>query len=403
METLPRTRINGPLSGYVEGIYEHMRSEGYARLSTAHTLNMVSHLSRWMLKQELEIGELHEGWIRQFLEHRRAVGYTHYFSWRAMKPVLRALEMVGLTIPSAPAGDTELERVVDRFRKYLTEERQLTNGANAAYCDMATCFLSEHSGEGGLEIEALTAAAVTSFIVRGVKREPVSRSKFKVTALRALLRYLHICGDLAIDLVPCVPAVAGWRQSSLPLGFEPGEVKQLLCSCDRRKSAGRRDYAVLLLLVRLGLRAGEVAALELDDIHWAEGELSITGKGRKTCRLPLPHDVGEAIVGYLRRGRPRQDRRRVFLHTRAPYTGLESAGISAIVTAAIARAGLRPPRRGAHVLRHTAATQMLRSGGSLTEIAQVLRHESIDTTALYAKVDRQPLRELARAWPRGDA
>jgi integrase/recombinase XerD len=214
------------------------------------------------------------------------------------------------------------------------------------------------------------------------------------------LRFLHVAGLVATPLVWAVPSVANLRDRSLPRGLEPAAVKKLLASCDRRRTVGRRDYAIVLLLARLGLRRGEVAAIQLDDIDWRASELLIRGKGSRYDVLPLPVDVGEAIVSYLRR-RPRCECRALFLRVTAPRTGLNPATIGWIVREACTRAGL--PRVGAHRLRHTAATEMLRRGGSLSEIAQVLRHSELKTTAQYSKVDRIALRALARPWPGGAA
>jgi integrase len=216
--------------------------------------------------------------------------------------------------------------------------------------------------------------------------------------LRSLLRWLHLTGVLSAPLAPAVPAVAGWRLSSLPKGLEPGQLRRLLAACDRRTPTGRRDYAILLLLSRLGMRAGEVAGLGLGDIDWRRGELAILGKGNRAERLPLPADVGTAIAAYLRRGRPdTADGRSVFVRVHAPHRALTTGGVTMVVFDNAQRAGL--PKMHAHRLRHTAATAMLQAGSPLAEVGQVLRHRSPLTTAIYAKVDRDALSVLARPWP----
>ena len=224
----------------------------------------------------------------------------------------------------------------------------------------------------------------------------MSGARDLVCALRSLLRYLHLSGLIDAPLVWAVPSVADLRDRTLPRGLEPAAIKKLLASCDRRTLIGRRDYAILLLLSRLGLRAGEVAAIELDDIDWRAGLLLVRGKGSRHDTLPLPVDVGEALVAYLRR-RPRCECRTVFLRVAAPREGMHRCTVAWVVRAACDRAGL--PRVGAHRLRHTAASEMLRQGASLAEIGQVLRHREQKTTAIYAKVDRNALRALARPWP----
>jgi integrase/recombinase XerD len=223
-------------------------------------------------------------------------------------------------------------------------------------------------------------------------------AQLTVVALRSLLRFMHLEGALERSLAGAVPSVAGWRLSGLPKRLEPGEVDALLDSCDRSTVIGSRDLAILTVLARLGLRAGEVAGLSLEDIDWRAGELIVRGKGARSERLPLPHDVGEAVVGYLRDGRPAtaQDRM-VFVRVRAPHHGLSPGGVTFVVAAAARRAGLGQIH--AHRLRHTAASEMLRAGATLPEVGQVLRHRRASTTAIYAKVDRQALRQIARPWP----
>ena len=240
------------------------------------------------------------------------------------------------------------------------------------------------------------AADVSSFLARECPKRSVSGARDLVCALRSLLRYLHLAGLIEAPLVWAVPSVADLRDRTLPRGLEPAAVKKLLASCDRRTLVGRRDYAILLLLARLGLRAGEVAAIQLEDVDWRAGLLLVRGKGSRQDVLPLPVDVGEAIVSYLRR-RPRCECRALFLRVTAPRRELNRSTVGWVVRAACDRAGL--PRVGAHRLRHTAATEMLRQGASLAEIGQVLRHREQKTTAIYAKVDRKALRALARRWP----
>jgi integrase len=258
-------------------------------------------------------------------------------------------------------------------------------------------LFAELGVETWADIRRLTTADLSGFVLSEARTLATGTAKLTVTGLRALLRYLHIHG-FCTDLSGAVPAVAGHRQARLPKHIPWGEVQRLLDRCDLRTAVGRRDHAILLLLVRLGLRAGEVAALKLDDIDWVEGKIRVCGKSSQDW-LPLPHDVGEAIVRYLKRGRPPSDSRTLFLRSRAPSGDLSVEAIKMRVREACRRAQLPP--RSAHQLRHTAATQMLRSGASLPEVAEVLRHRSLDTTAIYAKVDHLALRPLARPWPGG--
>jgi site-specific recombinase XerD len=299
--------------------------------------------------------------------------------------------------PTPVVAQGPLEELLDDYRRYLRAERALSDHTVLdAYVPAARLFLAGWESPDGLELERLSAADVSVFLARECPKRSVSGARDLVCALRSLLRYLHLAGLIDVPLVWAVPSVADLRDRSLPRGLEPAAVKQLLASCDRRTLVGRRDYAVLLLLARLGLRAGEVAAIELDDIDWRAGLLLVRGKGSRQDVLPLPVDVGEALVSYLR-GRPRCESRALFLRVVAPRERLDRCTVAWVVRAACDRAGL--PRVGAHRLRHTAATEMLRAGASLPEIGQVLRHREQKTTAIYAKVDRKALRALARPWP----
>jgi len=248
-------------------------------------------------------------------------------------------------------------------------------------------------------LRELGAGEVTGFVVAQCRsgRLGAGAGKNLTGGLRSLLRFLHVAGWVPAGLAQAVPSVAGWRLSSLPRALEPDQVVRLLSSCARSTPLGRRDFAIVTLLSRLGLRACEVARLSLDDIDWRAGELTIRGKGSTIERLPLPHDVGEALVSYLRDGRPTSPSREVFLSARAPLRALSSAAVTAVIRYACDRAGLE--RVGAHRLRHTVATELLRAGTPLAQIAPILRHASVSTTAIYAKVDREALRALARPWP----
>jgi integrase len=266
---------------------------------------------------------------------------------------------------------------------------------------VARLFLATRAELPDLGLDALNGNDILAFVLEKCRHRSVGSARYVVAGLRSFLRFCHLAGLTPRPLADSVPGVASWRLANLPRTLDAREVARLLASCDRRSTFGRRDFAVLTLLVRLGLRAGEVASLRLDDIDWRMGELVVSGKGPKRERLPLPRDVGAAIAAWLERGRPRCDAREVFTRVRAPHCGLSSVGISAIVASACKRAGLE--RVYAHRLRHTAATEMLRAGAGLEEIGQVLRHESLLTTAIYAKVDRIALRALARPWPGADS
>jgi site-specific recombinase XerD len=336
--------------------------------------------------------------VEEFLAHRRAEGYRLWLSAKATVPMLAFLRDMGVVpTPATAAPRTEAEQLQEHYRAYLVQERGLAPGTVACYRHVARLFLAARPADGALHLERLTAAEVVEFVLAECTPRSVGSAKYVVCGLRSLLRYLYVAGRTEVALDAAVPKVAGWRLAGLPVTFGRAEVDRLLASCDRRSTFGRRDYAVLTVLSRLGLRAGEVAALELADIDWHAGEIVVRGKGRREERLPLPIDVGEALAGWLHHGRPRCESATVFTRVRAPHRPLTSGGVSAIVRAACGRAGL--PELNAHRLRHSAATEMLRAGASLSEVGQVLRHASVSTTAIYAKVDRGRLRGLALPWP----
>jgi integrase/recombinase XerD len=269
------------------------------------------------------------------------------------------------------------------------------------YAGVARRFVAHVPAGTPGELEALTAAAVTGFILSVSQRRSVGEAKAVSTRLRSFLRYLEIEGLIRPGLLAAVPSVAGWQLTGLPRAVSAADVGRLLGSCDRHRPAGRRDFAILTVLARLGLRAGEVAALRLGDIDWRAGELTVHGKAGRHDRLPLTQEVGEAIVGWLQDGRPRCTSAAVFTRVLAPHRGLSDRAVSVVVRQACVRAGLPP--MGSHRLRHTVATQTLRAGGTLTEVGQLLRQRSLAATSIYAKVDRGALAAVARPWPGGAA
>jgi len=394
-----RVRLAGRLAGVQQRLWAHILTLCHARATARTLMYAAAHLIRWLLEKRLEPDELVSDRLDEFLRERRECGYVRCPSAEQLGAVVRFLKRKEIATRFGPAvrSRSAREQLLTEYERYLVHERALTNGAKNAYLRVAGEFLADRFGSKALRLERLVAADVTSFAVAESRRCRVGVAKLKVTALRSLLRFLHVRGSLACDLTAAAPAIASWRLSSLPKGLPPGDVRRLLRGCDRRTPWGVRAFAVVLVLVRLGLRTREVAALTLDDVDWNRGELVVRGKGRREDRLPLPHDVGRAVASYVRRVRRGGPDRRIFTKLRAPAGGLTSVAISMIVRRTGEQAGLG--HLGAHRLRHTTATQLLRRGASLPEIARVLRHRSIVTTAIYAKVDRSALRELARRWP----
>lgn len=398
-----RVWVAGPLAPYASGFAAWLAELGYTPSSAEDQLRLLAHLSRWLAERGGEAAALTPRAVEQFLRARRA-GYVKLTSRRGLAPLLgylRGIEVVPGSAP--PLVATDVERLLVDYRDYLVCERGLAAGSVRHHERVARLFLGGLPDPLGLALERLSAGEVTAFVLRECRpeRRGVASAKTLMSGLRSLLRFLHVAGWVPVPLSSAVPGVAGWRMSSLPRALEVGQVEAMLASCDRETAVGRRDLAILTLLARLGLRAHEVAALALDDVDWRAGELLIRGKGRRLERLPLPHDVGERLVDYLCHGRPRCACRNLFLRARAPQAAIAAAGIRSVVHHACDRAGL--PRVGAHRLRHTAATEMLRAGASLQEVSRVLRHASQSTTAIYAKVDRSALRTIARPWPGGAA
>jgi len=396
-----RARVAGPLRQYAPGFAGELARLGYTRESAYGQMLVMAHLSRWLAGEGLDAAGLTPLAAERFLAARRAAGYTLYLSPKALVPLLGYLRRLDAA-PQAPSPvPAPADALLDRYRRYLVTERGVGTETAADYAAKVRPFLAGGQKEGVIDLAGLTAAEVTAFIVVTCPSMRKGTAKLTVTALRSLLGWLHVAGEIAGPLAWAVPAVATWRLAALPSPLEPGQVTAMLAGCDTGTPAGRRDLAMLTLLARLGLRAGEVAALTLDDIDWRAGEITVTGKGRRSERLPLPADAGEAVAGYLRDGRPDpfEGTRRVFLRVRAPHCGLTATGVSQAVFAAGQRASAG--RVFAHRLRHSAATGMLRAGASLPEIGQVLRHRRLLSTAIYAKTDVPALRALARPWPAG--
>ncbi len=322
-----------------------------------------------------------------------------------MTTLLKELRAAGVVRAQTPKADNgPLHKIEAAYSQYLAQERGLCQDTLANYLPIVRSFLAKRFGEGPIRLDELRPPDITRFILRHVRTISPGRARLMVTALRSFLRFLRLRGEIATDLAGAVPTAPNWRLATVPKFLEPTEVERLLNSCDQSTITGQRDHTILLLLARLGLRASEVVGLTLEDIHWEAGEIIVRGKGARQDRLPLPRDVGEALVGYLRDGRPRCSAREVFIRSKAPRRGFaHSITISTIVKRAVERAGLHPTLKGAHLLRHSLATGMLRRGASLAEIGEVLRHRLPNTTEIYAKVDLEALRALAPPWPRGAA
>jgi site-specific recombinase XerD len=359
----------------------------------------MAHLSRWLVDRGLDEHALTSSVVEEFLRARRVAGYRQWLSTRGMAPLLDHLRDVGIAPVCSPAmTDSVVEVLLAGYRAYLIEERGLAASTVRNYVDVARRFVSQYCASGRTDLCGLTAAQVSEFVLAGCRTRGVGSAAILVVGMRALLRYLHLAGVTQTGLAGAVPSAASWPASCLAQPIDRLQAARLLLSCDRRTAVGRRDFAVLTLLLRLGLRVGEVAALELTDVDWRHGEILVRGKGHREERLPLPADVGQAVAGWLRRGRPRCACTHVFTTLIAPRRELSGKAVSAIVRRAGHRSGVVVT---AHRLRHCTATELLRSGASLPEVGQVLRHASMLSTAIYAKVDHAALSTVVRPWPAG--
>jgi len=359
---------------------------------------VLAHLSRWLGVEGLDAADLAPQVVDRFLRARRLAGYRRWLTVGSLRPLLGYLRRVG-AVPAVepPVPGSPVERLVADYRGWLLVESRLARTTVRGYGDVARRFLSKDVAGVDVDLGRLAPQDVTTFVVGEASRYGTGSMKAITTALRSLLRFLFVTGVLSRDLRASVPAVAGWPMTTLPKGVDGSIVAALLRSCDRTTVVGLRDFAVLTLLTRLGLRAGEVAALRLDDVDWRAGELTVRGKGHRVDKMPLPDDVGAALVDYLQHGRPRSSCRELFLRTCGPDAPMSVRSAVMVPRCASVRAGVTVV--AAHRLRHTVASDLLRQGASMPEIAQLLRHRSESTTAIYAKVDRAALDLVARPWP----
>jgi len=394
----------GPLAAYLGPFAESLSRQGYAQHYIHRQVMLAACFSRWIKQTEVlphHITSEHPTRFLRFRYRQRrpnqadAAALGHFIEFLRRERVVPA-ELVP-TCQLTPA-----EQCVQAYEQYLREERVLAEATIVNYVPFIGRFLKDRFGAGPVKLSSLCATDVVGFVQRQARQLHLKRAKLLTSALRSFLQYACYRGEIRLDLATVVPCVANWSMPSIPRGIEPDQVRRLLSQIDRSTAVGRRDYAILLLLARLGLRSGEVAFLELEDIDWKGGCLNVHGKSGRRTQLPLPKDVGEAIVAYLRHGRPPSTSRRVFLRARAPVRGfLTQCAVGTIVRHAILRAGIDAPTTGAHQFRHGLATQMLRQGASLAQIGELLGHKSPETTKIYTKVDLEALRTLALPWPGG--
>src|SRR6266567_1163566 len=385
----------GPLSPYINPYLTQIRAKGYSTRSIHDQVCALEMFGRWLQGTGRDVRHLTEAVTCDFFKGR----HPKDAAIAALRRLLAMLRQIGATPAAKTARPSPSEQLTCAYEHFLLKERDLSQQTVLWHRRFLKRFLSENFGSGPPNVSNLRALDVTAFVQRHAHRHGPAEARNLLAAIRSFLRYLHYRGLIDRDLSLVVPKVACWSFSTGPKHLAPAQVRQVLHHCDRSTPVGRRDYAIMLLLARLGLRAGEVVGLNLEDIDWENARITVCGKGGKWAQLPLPADVARAIARYLRHDRPRCASRRVFLRNKAPLGGFNRGGaISSIVKGALSKAGVVSARKGAHLLRHSLAMDMLRRGASFDEIGEVLRHKCSKSTSIYAKVDLQSLRTLALPW-----
>lgn len=393
---IQRSMDVGPLAGLRAGFGAELERSGYSPATACGYVRRFAQLSCWMEEQGLGLSDFSPAVLERFCAACRATGYRDYVSIRGNKPMLAFLRATG-HCRAEPVSVGPVEEFLDRFAVWLSRERHLAPSSVETYVWHARGLLARLVVGEHVELSRLDAVFVRRFVLDTCPRLGRASAKVTVVAVRQVLAFLYAAEEIERPLTDAVPSVAGVRLSGLPKRLETHEVKRILDACDRSTAAGRRNYAIMLLLARLGIRAGEAAGLRLDDIDWRSGEVVVRGKGR-AHRLPLPDAVGDAIVAYLKDGRPAMaDTRAVFVTTLPPPRALGRGAVCQLVVRMAEVAGVG--HVNAHRLRHTLASEMLAGGADLPAIGQVLGHRMMEATAIYAKCDRETLRQIARPWP----
>jgi site-specific recombinase XerD len=398
-----RALRDGPAGPLVDGFAQALAHGGYAEITGRRHLRAAEHFLYWADRQGLPIRRLAAPALERFGRHLgrcRCPGYGHAGRGDVLhgaRLFLRHLHRAGvirLPVVECPGPDPPLLRA---FGQWMRQHRGTAESTLVNYARPLRAFLRRL----GAAPHTWEARSLRGFVLEASRTGGWARAKTCTTALRMFVRFLITEGRCAPGLEAAIPALAHWRLAALPRYLPPDDVERLIASCDPALPVGRRDRAILLLLARLGLRAGDIVQLRLADLDWHGAWIHVCGKGRRPTRLPLTQEVGQALAAYLQGGRPRTEAEAVFVRCRAPLAAFRShCAVSAIVDRALRRAGVRRPSRGAaHLLRHSLATAMLRQGASLQDVAALLRHRSIETTQIYAKVDLPALQPIAQPWP----
>ena len=394
----------GPIKEYIDSFTKTVSEEGYALSSISEQVRLVACFSLWLKHEGIELNKITYEHLERYLQYRLQQLKPRQGDLSTLSHLIDFLRCNNI-IPAQKVSVPQLtpaEICVQSYEKYLREERGLAKATILNYAPVIRRFLHDYFIDGAVKLSRLSTQDVVKFVQRQAPLLHMKRAKLMTSALRSFLSYARYHGDVVLDLGAAVPIVPNWSRSSIPRAISTEQVHQLLVSIDKSTAIGRRDFAILLLLARLGLRASEVAFIELNDINWNSGTVSVRSKGGTYNEFPLSEEVGKSIAAYLRDGRPFSTSRRVFLRAKAPIHGfLGPSSVSCIVRHALKRAGINAPTCGAHQFRHGLATEMLRQGASLGEIGDVLGHSHPQTTMIYTKVDIEALRRLALPWPGG--
>lgn len=401
-KTLMRLR-NSRFTRHLYTFAKELRDQGYSVDSGRRQILLIADFGQWLKLHGIKVSKItskHATTYMRYLVRRQrfSIRRGDAATLERFIDLLRRKEVISKEVV---APISRAEQLTHEFLLYLQKERGLAATTIESRRQVVVRFLSGYLSDARGDLSGLCSDDVVTFVQRQAARVSPKAASQMITSLRSFLHYARYQGYIQNDLAAVVPAVASWSMQSIPRSLPKAQVERVLSSCNRQTAIGRRDYAMLLLLARLGLRAGEVASLLLDDIDWQAGSISVNGKGGHRPHLPLPNDVGEALAEYLSDGRPPLDSRTVFLSGNAPVRGIRSSVVTDVVKRQLERARIDCPRKGAHQFRHGLATEMLRNGASLAEIGELLGHRSPDTTAIYAKVDLVSLRALAMPWPGG--
>lgn len=400
--TIHRLR-RGPLAGHIDLLAAKLATEGFSRVHSRIQLRLVGHFNRWLEQLHLAADQLNEDVIeryRRWLMRRKRVRSEDVRTLTRLLDLLRE-QGIAPQLQTKPVPTTR-EILIEDYRRHLLNERGLSEGSLRNLLMYVNQFLGTKYPDDRFNFGALRARDILTMIRRHALQSSSAQAKHLGTALRSFFRYLRYRGEIAIDLAACVPVVRDYSLSIVPKFLPSDAVEKVLRRTDRSTPHGRRDHAILMLLARLGLRTCEIVRLELEDIDWEIGQITVRGKGGRWSKLPLAPDVGKSIAAYLQHDRPRCSTRRLFVTQRAPITGLSTGcAIVNTVSRALGRAGIASERKGGHLFRHTLATGMLARGATLREIGEVLRHRKAKTTWIYTKVDFRALRSLAQPWPGG--